>query len=142
MSKELSVFDSTQPQHQDRPETRKNRFGRLNISGKNFDYTQTQDDAPLNLIEKLKPSEIKGDDSNYWNEKSISNSDFINIYQAVYFIYMISKGVVIFLFPVFLLVSFLPIFGGHSLMDTVYGIAELVAWSVCYVLLPGGGGGG
>ncbi|WP_064669123.1 hypothetical protein [Vibrio nigripulchritudo] len=140
MSKDPSVFDSTQPQHQEQPETKKNRFGRLNASGQKLDYTLTQDDAPKNLIEKLKPSEIKGDNSNYWNEKSMSNSDFINIYQAVYYIYLFSKTAVLVFFPVFLLISLLPVFGGHSLMDTVYGIAELVAWSVCYVLLPGGGG--
>ncbi|UAB69789.1 hypothetical protein INR79_14905 [Vibrio sp. SCSIO 43132] len=141
MARESSIFDSTQPQKQCCPKKTKSRFGRLNASGQKFDYTLTQDDAPKNLIEKLKPSEIKGDNSNYWNEKSMSNSDFINIYQAVYYIYLFSKTAVLVFFPVFLLISLLPVFGGHSLMDTVYGIAELVAWSVCYVLLPGGGGG-
>ncbi|MDP2570626.1 hypothetical protein Q8W40_00420 [Vibrio penaeicida] len=98
MSKDPSVFDSTQPQHQDRPETRKNRFGRLNTSGKKFDYTQTQDDAPLNLIEKLKPSSIKTDDVGFWDENNLLTSDFITRYQVFYYIYMISKGMVIFFF--------------------------------------------
>ncbi|UAB69791.1 hypothetical protein INR79_14915 [Vibrio sp. SCSIO 43132] len=77
MAKEPSTFDSSQPQNQERPETGRNRFGRLNSSGQNFDFTLTQDDAPINLIEKLKPSEIKNSNVEFWDEKNILTSDFI-----------------------------------------------------------------
>ncbi|MBD1558311.1 hypothetical protein HC752_15340 [Vibrio sp. S9_S30] len=106
MSKDPSVFDSTQPQHQDRPETRKNRFGRLNESGKKFDYTLTQDDAPKNLIEKLKPSEIKNNNVEFWDEKDLLTSDFINIYQVVYYLYLFSKTAVLVFLPILALLSF------------------------------------
>ncbi|WP_196767281.1 hypothetical protein, partial [Vibrio nigripulchritudo] len=139
-AKEFSTFDSSQPQNQAHPETRRNRFSRLNTSGEKFEYTETRDDAPINLIEKLKPSSIKDEDVEFWDKNNLLTSDFITKYQVIYYIYIISKGVAIFIFPAFFLVSFLPIFGGHSFLDTVYGITELIIWSVFHVLLPGGGG--
>ncbi|CCN84751.1 Conserved hypothetical protein [Vibrio nigripulchritudo SFn27] len=141
MAKESSVFDSSQPLKQVHPETRRNRFSRLNTSGEKFEYTETRDDAPINLIERLKPSEIKGDDANYWNEKSISNSDFINIYQIVYYIYLFSKGAVLVFFPIGFLIS-LGSFFVHPFDDAVEVFVHLNTMGITYCLIPFGSGWG
>ncbi|WP_064669119.1 hypothetical protein, partial [Vibrio nigripulchritudo] len=99
-------FDSSQPQNQERPETGRNRFGRLNSSGQKFDFTLTQDDAPINLIEKLKPSEIKNSNVEFWDEKNILTSYFIKTYQIVYYLYLFSKTAVLVFFPILALLSF------------------------------------
>ncbi|UAB69796.1 hypothetical protein INR79_14940 [Vibrio sp. SCSIO 43132] len=105
MAKEFSTFDSRQPQKQCCPKKTKSKFRRLNASGVNFEYTLTQDDSPINLIKKLKPSEIKNSNVEFWDEKNLLTSDFINIYQVVYYLYLFSKTAVLVFFPIVFMLS-------------------------------------